>query len=93
MNAKIQKNNLKLVKNELKQLCKAYDLGFRWEIDEFEPLIWVEYIYTMKRRGKKQEYRLLSSLKQDKIAFGQYKPSMVQYNEENRIVKWLGRIE
>lgn len=82
--------NISRIKKELKALAKNYKLQVSFKQHSSEPYIWVEF--TRRKPHGAKEIKLIR-LREDKIAYGLYKPALVLHNVERGLIAWLKRTE
>lgn len=88
MKAKYLRKNIINTKNAIRTLAKDYKVRLKWEIDDRQPKIYVEFY----KKIKDYKFVKIIILPEDKVAYGKYKPSMVAYNVERQLTKWLSDI-
>lgn len=90
MKAKYLRQNIKATKRELKSLAKSYKLKIKLRSSPINHKMQVLFVCM---KPVPYSYLLVCELAEDKIAYGLYKPSMVRYNLERKIISWLKTIK
>lgn len=86
MKAKYLRQNIKATKREIKLLAKVYKLKVKLWSSPVNHKMQVQFIYM---KPKPYNHLLSCELAEEKIAYGLYKPAMVRYNLERKIISWL----
>lgn len=86
MKVKYLKRNLKNTRKTLKNLAKDYKVKFRWTQWPKDKIILVSF---EKKVTRKYTRVVCENLDEAKVAYGNYKPAMVKYNLERKLVRWL----
>lgn len=89
MKVKYLRKNLRKTKQELRRLAREYHLKVKFDSSDSNCYL---YVWFSRKLAPKHYSVVFVNLPEHKIAYGLYKPGMVAYNTERKIVKWLRKI-